>query len=62
MSSCSLIADVRQIATPHEKIDDEDGHYVVVEDTPIGDRCMDSPTLAAMVHITNAAQIKSADC
>ncbi len=25
--------------TPHEKIDDEDGHYIVVEDTPIGDRC-----------------------
>ncbi len=25
--------------TPHEKIDDEDGHYIVIEDTPIGDRC-----------------------
>lgn len=25
--------------TTHEKIDDDDGHYIVTEDMPIGDRC-----------------------
>ena len=25
--------------TSHEKIDDDDGHYIVTEDMPIGDRC-----------------------
>lgn len=25
--------------TSHENIDDEDGHYIVTEDMPIGDRC-----------------------
>lgn len=29
----------RQIATYGQKIDDEDGHYIVVADTDLGDRC-----------------------
>ncbi|KAL2054670.1 hypothetical protein ABVK25_004974 [Lepraria finkii] len=29
---------IKDHATTHEKIDDEDGHYIVTEDMPIGDR------------------------
>ena len=28
-----------QVVTTHDKIDDDDGHYIVTEDMPIGDRC-----------------------
>ena len=30
---------LNQLMTPNEKIDDEDGHYIVTEDMHIGDRC-----------------------
>lgn len=36
-------ANVGQTVTPHEKIDDEDGHYIVIEDTPIGDHFVAAP-------------------
>lgn len=32
-------ADFGQNVTTHEKIDDDDGHYIVTEDMPIGERC-----------------------
>lgn len=28
-----------QTVTTHEKVDDDDGHYIVTEDMSIGDRC-----------------------
>lgn len=28
-----------ETVTTHEKIDDDDGHYIVTEDMPIGERC-----------------------
>lgn len=30
---------LEKTVTTHEKIDDDDGHYIVTEDMPIGDRC-----------------------
>lgn len=30
---------LKKTVTTHEKIDDDDGHYIVTEDMPIGDRC-----------------------
>ena len=41
-------ADLLQTITPHEKIDDEDGHYIVTEDMPIGDRC-ESPNFHHLI-------------
>jgi len=34
----------QQTVTINDKIDDEDGHYIVTEDTPIGDRCKFLPS------------------
>ncbi len=58
-----VYTNVGQTVTPHEKIDDEDGHYVVIEDTPIGDRC--ESTLASYIVLAcdaDSFQIKSIDC
>lgn len=33
------ILTLEKTVTTHEKIDDDDGHYIVTEDMPIGDRC-----------------------
>lgn len=59
----NVIVDNKQTVTPHEKIDDDDGHYMVIEDTPIGDRC-ESPLARHAVPNCNAesSQIKSTDC
>lgn len=32
------VPSIKDTATSHEKIDDDDGHYIVTEDMPIGDR------------------------
>lgn len=49
--------------TTHEKIDDDDGHYIVTEDMPIGDRCEIFFEIADPQHRRGAdyLQIKSID-
>ncbi|MCJ1458343.1 dual specificity protein kinase kns1 [Mycoblastus sanguinarius] len=32
------VPSIRDVVTTHDKIDDDDGHYIVTEDMPIGDR------------------------
>ena len=52
-----------QTVTLHEKIDDDDGHYIVTEDMPIGDRCESLFGNAIWLHrqYANCSQTKSTD-
>lgn len=49
--------------TTHEKIDDDDGHYIVTEDMPIGDRCESLSNITVLLHrvCADCSQTKSAD-
>ena len=49
--------------TTHEKIDDDDGHYIVTEDMPIGDRCETPAKVIVSLHRLGAdcSQTKSTD-
>lgn len=54
---------LEQTVTPHDKIDDDDGHYIVTEDMPIGDRCECLSGSESLLHELSAdySQTKSTD-
>ena len=41
---------LEKTVTTHEKIDDDDGHYIVTEDMPIGDRCETPSKVIVSLH------------
>ena len=47
----------------HEKIDDDDGHYIVTEDMPIGPRCESTALRCPYTRFNSAdiLQIESVD-